>query len=61
MTIKTAIEITVNLLGNIAVPRNLNETVGIPIDSAIANLNMCLDAIRQDEEAQQAKEEKTEG
>lgn len=45
LTIKEALEMTINLLGNISVPRNLNESIGIPIDSAINNLKLCIEAM----------------
>ncbi len=36
---------TVQILGNISVPRMLNGQIGIPIDTAIGNLNACIAAI----------------
>ena len=47
MTVQEAIEITITNLGNIAVPRVLNEQIGIPIDMAIANLRLCVDAMNK--------------
>lgn len=54
LTVNQVIGITIDLLGNIAVPRNLNEQIGIPIDRAISNLRVCLEARMQ---AQQGTEE----
>ena len=44
MTIPQALEMTKNLLGNIMVPRYLNEVIGVPIDHAICNIQLCIDA-----------------
>ncbi len=49
MTVKEALQITVNLLGNIAVPRSLNAQIGVPIDQAIGNLQQCIEAIEKNE------------
>lgn len=45
MTVRDAIIATMNLLGNIPVPRNLNQSIGIPIDNAIGNLQACIEAM----------------
>ena len=56
VTVRDVIEGTINLLGSIAVPRNLNGQIGIPIDQAINNLQECINAFdRADEAARQAK------
>lgn len=56
VTVRDVIEGTINMLGNIAVPRNLNEQIGVPIDRAISNLRECINAFdRADEAARQAK------
>lgn len=44
MTIPQVLEATENLLGGIAVPRYLNDQVGVPIDHAISNIRLCIDA-----------------
>lgn len=53
MTVKDVLEITMKNLGNIAVPRSQNEQIGIPIDQAISNIKVCLEAIERGEKAQQ--------
>lgn len=50
MTVAEVLQITVDLLGSIPVPRNLNQSIGIPIDNAIGNLNACIEAITKREE-----------
>ena len=56
VTVRDVIEGTINMLGNIAVPRSMNEQIGIPIDRAISNLRECINAFdRADEAARQAK------
>ena len=57
MTVLQALKITVNNLGGIAVPRALNEMIGIPIDNAIGNLNACIEALERDEAERRAKQE----
>ena len=57
MTIKQVLEITVSSLGNIAVPRALNQQIGLPIDQAIANLQLCIDALEKNETEAKNKEE----
>lgn len=42
---------TVQMLGNISVPRVLNEQIGKPIDTAIGNLQACVEAIEKGGEA----------
>ena len=49
MTVKEALQVTVNLLGNISVPRNLNAQIGVPIDQAISNIQQCIGAIERNE------------
>lgn len=49
-TIKEALEITVEQLGAIAVPRKLNEQIGVPIDNAIACLRLCIEALNKEKE-----------
>lgn len=56
MTVKEVLQITVNLLGNISVPRKLNEQIGVPIDHCIGNLRECMRAMDA-AEAQKAAEE----
>ena len=47
ITVKDALESTIRILGNICVPRNLNQMIGIPIDTAIANIEACINAIKE--------------
>ena len=57
MTVKEVLEITRNNLGNIAVPRALNQMIGIPIDQAIGNINACIEAMdRQEAQTQEAEQ-----
>ena len=64
MTVRQVLEITMNNLGNIAVPRALNQMIGIPIDQAIGNLQACIEAMDAQEarmqEAKQTGEEEVE-
>ena len=57
MTVRQVLEITMNNLGNIAVPRALNQLIGIPIDQAIGNLQACIEAM--DAQEAKAREEAT--
>lgn len=54
MTVKEVLEITINNLNGISVPRWLNQQIGIPIDNAISNLMACLEAMdrKPEEEVQ---------
>lgn len=56
ITIKQALEIIERDLGNISVPRVLNEQIGIPIDNAINNLRFCIDAINRKEQEENQEE-----
>ena len=56
MTIKEVLEITINNLNGISVPRWLNQQIGIPIDNAIANLQLCLDAMNRPAEPEKGEE-----
>ena len=57
MTVKEVLEITRNNLANIAVPRALNQMIGIPIDRAIGNINACIEALdRQKSQTQEAEQ-----
>ena len=60
MTVREVLEITRNNLANIAVPRALNDMIGIPIDQAIGNINACIEAMDRDA-AQQAQDEEATG
>ena len=58
MTVRQVLEITMNNLGNIAVPRALNQMIGIPIDQAIGNLQACIEAMdAQEAKAREAEQE----
>ena len=67
MTVRQVLEITVKNLMLIAVPRGLNQTVGIPIDQAIGNLQACIEAMdaqeaaAQEAAAQEEEQEETDG
>ena len=57
MTVREVLEITRNNLANIAVPRSLNQMIGIPIDQAIGNINACIEAMdRQEAQAKEAEQ-----
>ena len=47
ITVPEALEATIRLLGGICVPRSMNREIGIPIDTAIANLEACINAIKE--------------
>lgn len=50
MTVLDALISTANILGNICVPRNLNQMIGVPIDTAIMNIQACINAINEKRE-----------
>ena len=47
ITVKRALEITVDLLGRIKVPVSMYEEIGSPIQTAIKNLKVCIDAHKE--------------
>ena len=47
LLVEDVLAITVNILGDISVPRKLNEQIGIPIDHAIGNIRECIRAIQE--------------
>ena len=49
-TVAEVLTMTIDYLESIAVPRKLNEQIGIPIDRAIDNLRKCVDAMKQEPE-----------
>ena len=51
LTIKEVLEITVNQLGTISVPVALHEQIGVPVARAMGNLQECLKAINNAENA----------
>lgn len=59
MTVRQVLERTRESLLNIAVPRALNEQIGIPIDGCAENIRLCLAAMARGE--QQAAEEEDDG
>lgn len=48
MTVEQALIETVELLKNINVPVALIEQIGFPINGAISNIQLCLDAFEQE-------------
>ena len=56
MTVIEALRITMNNLGGIAVPRALNQQIGIPIDQAIGNIAACIEALERAEQEKKAEE-----
>ncbi len=56
MTVREVLEITKNNLLNISVPRALNQQIGLPIDGAIGNIQLCIDAIDRDEAEKSKKD-----
>lgn len=57
MTEKDVLIETVKILENIQVPARLAASVGIPLQNAIGNLELILDAINKNEQSQEKKEE----
>ena len=47
MTVEKALEVTANLLREIKVPVGLMQDIGFPINAAIGNIEVCIDAIKQ--------------
>ena len=50
MTIRQALEITIDILGAISVPMSMKEQIADPIGGAMNNLQMCLNAMTEAEE-----------
>ena len=59
-TAKRAMMATINLLGEINVPMSMFDQIGIPLKSAINNMYIGLDALKE-EEAQAEPEVKEDG
>ena len=57
MTEKDVLIETVKILENIQVPARLAASVGVPLQNAIGNLELILDAINKNEQSQEKKEE----
>ena len=53
MTVLEVLEITVRDLGGINIPVGMIQQVGMPIGQAIGNLNECIRALREAEQAEQ--------
>lgn len=49
MTKKEVLNITVNILGKIAIPIALMDDIGVPIRNAINNILMVVDALEKEE------------
>jgi hypothetical protein len=60
-TVNEVIQITIDLLNGISVPRKLNEQIGIPIDNAVNNLLVVLQALEQKPEEPAEEEDGTDG
>ena len=58
MTVEQVIKKTQELLRNINIPVGLIEQIGFPINGAINNLQLCLDAFEEQKKGQ--KQEQTE-
>ena len=56
MTTKEVLNITVNILGKIAIPVALVDDVGIPIRNAIKNILMVVDALEKEEGARDGQD-----
>lgn len=50
-TVNEVLQSVINILGNIAVPRYLNEQIGVPIDDAIHNIVACIEANKKAEDS----------
>lgn len=61
MTVREALTATIKLLGDISVPRYLNDSIGIPIDDAINNIRICIDAMERVGNAPAEQEENENG
>ena len=57
MTVLDVLEITAKDLGGISVPVNMMPQIGMPIANAIGNLNECIRAMREAEQAAQAEQD----
>ena len=55
MTVKEIVEIVIRDLGNINVPVNMLDGVGMPIARAIQGLQMCVNAWNEEDAKQAAK------
>ena len=55
MTVRDVIEITRRELSRVMIPAELVKEIGIPVNNALHNLKMCMEAI-DSEMAQQAEE-----
>lgn len=60
MSVTQALRITVDNLGAIAVPRALNQQIGIPIDQAISNLIACIEALEKAKDGDDPESAETE-
>lgn len=58
MTVKEALEHTINTLNGVCVPMALMQTIGEPIATAIGNMRACIDAIDaiETDESREAEE-----
>ena len=57
MTVKEVLDETKKMMGNIAVPMNLIEQIGVPLARCINNITQCIDAM---DKAEKKAEENTE-
>jgi len=62
-TVKEVLQMTADLLNGIAVPRSMNEQIGIPIDNAVNNLQIVLQAMteKEDNPEESSEEVRTDG
>lgn len=66
ITVDEVVRNTIRILREIRLPAEMSSAIGVPIEQAIRNLNLCVDAwereareaqIRAEEEARRAREE----
>lgn len=59
-SVEEVLEITINNLKGISVPVDYTETIAIPIRNCIGNLEICIQASRMMQEAQEKAKKETE-
>ena len=54
LTIEEVLMITKNILNGICVPVSMIDAIGAPIDHAVKNITVCLDAIKNSNKQEEA-------
>lgn len=60
MTVIEALGVVIQKLGNIAVPRVLNDQIGVPIDDCADIVRACIEALNHPESDAKQEDEKAE-